>query len=192
MKVYSNAPYCDRESEGSGFVYAPGRVMTNAHVVAGGHSVRVVTNAGTLSGRVVVYDPSRDVAVLAVPGLTARSLAFAPGTAKTGKDAIVLGYPKDGPFDAEPARIRSQQQIRGDDIYGNSGDVRRVYAVRSLVRSGNSGGPLIDTSGRVLGVVFASAIDSADTGFVLTAAEVSPDAKAGRTATAAVGTQSCT
>jgi hypothetical protein len=124
--------------------------------------------------------------------LDERSLAFAPGTAKTGQDAVVLGYPKDGPFDAEAARVRSQQLIRGDDIYGNSGDVRRVYAVRSLVRSGNSGGPLIDTSGRVLGVVFASAIDSADTGFVLTAAEVSPVATAGRTATAAVTTDSCT
>jgi S1-C subfamily serine protease len=192
VKVYSDAPSCDRESEGSGFVYAPGRVMTNAHVVAGGRSVRVVTNAGTWRARVVVYDPHRDVAVLAVPGLTARSLAFAAATAKTGQDAVVLGYPKDGPFDAEAARVRGQQQIRGDDIYGNSGDIRRVYAVRALVRSGNSGGPLIDTSGRVLGVVFASAIDSADTGFVLTAAEVSPDARAGRTATATVGTESCT
>jgi S1-C subfamily serine protease len=192
VKVYSDAPSCGRESEGSGFVYAPGRVMTNAHVVAGGRSVRVVTNAGTWRARVIVYDPRRDVAVLAVPGLTARSLAFAPGTAKTGQNAVVLGYPQDGPFDAEPARVRSQQRIRGADIYGNSGDTRQVYAVRSLVRSGNSGGPLIDTSGRVLGVVFASAIDSADTGFVLTAAEVSPDAKAGRSATATVGTESCT
>jgi S1-C subfamily serine protease len=192
VKVYSDAPSCDRESEGSGFVYAPGLVMTNAHVVAGGRSVRVVTNAGPWRARVVVYDPRRDVAVLAVPDLTARALTFAPGTAKTGQNAVVLGYPKDGPFDAEPARVRSQQQIRGGDIYGNSGDARQVYAVRSLVRSGNSGGPLIDTSGRVLGVVFASAIDSADTGFVLTAAEVSPDAKAGRTATATVGTESCT
>jgi S1-C subfamily serine protease len=192
VKVYSDAPSCERESEGSGFVYAPGLVMTNAHVVAGGRSVRVVTNAGPWRARVVVYDPRRDVAVLAVPDLTARALTFAPGTAKTGQNAVVLGYPKDGPFDAEPARVRSQQQIRGGDIYGNSGDARQVYAVRSLVRSGNSGGPLIDTSGRVLGVVFASAIDSADTGFVLTAAEVSPDAKAGRTATATVGTESCT
>ncbi|HEX2308339.1 MAG TPA: MarP family serine protease [Jatrophihabitantaceae bacterium] len=192
VKVYSDAPSCGRESEGSGFVYAPGRVMTNAHVVAGGRSVRVVTNAGTWRARVVVYDPRRDVAVLAVPGFTARSLTFAPGSARTGQNAVVLGYPKDGPFDAEPARVRSQQQIRGGDIYGNSGDIRQAYAVRSLVRSGNSGGPLIDTSGRVLGVVFASAIDSADTGFVLTAAEVSPDAKAGRTATATVGTESCT
>ena len=192
VKIYSVAPSCGRESEGSGFVFAPGRVMTNAHVVAGGRTFHVVSNAGTLSARVVVYDPHRDVAVLAVPGLSARSLTFAAGTAKTGQDAIVLGYPKDGPFDAESARVRSQQQIRGDDIYGNSGDVREVYAVRSLVRSGNSGGPLIDASGRVLGVVFASAIDSADTGFALTAPEVAPDVKAGRTATAAVGTQSCT
>jgi S1-C subfamily serine protease len=192
VKIYSDARSCGRESEGSGFVYAPGRVMTNAHVVAGGRTVRVVSNAGTMSARVVVYDPRRDVAVLAVPGLSAQPLSFAPGTAKTGQDAVVLGYPKDGPFDAESARVRSQQQIRGDDIYGNTGDVREVYAVRSFVRSGNSGGPLIDTSGRVLGVVFAAAIDSADTGFVLTAAEVSPDAKAGRTATATVSTESCT
>lgn len=192
VKIYGTAPSCNRETEGSGFVYAPGKVMTNAHVVAGTSSVKVVTSAGTLSAKVVLYDPDRDVAVISVPGLRATPLAFAPTAAKRGQDSLVLGYPKDGPFDVEPSRIRDVQRVRGDNIYGDTGVVREIYAIRALVRSGNSGGPLIDTGGRVLGVVFATAIDATDTGFVLTAAEVAGDAKAGTTASSQVGTQGCT
>ncbi len=192
VKVYGDAPSCSRATEGSGFVYAPGRVMTNAHVVAGTSSVKVVTTAGALAAKVVLYDPDRDVAVISVPGLQAAALSFAPAPAKRSEDSLVLGYPKDGPFDAEAARIRDTQRVRGDNIYGDPGVVREIYAIRALVRSGNSGGPLIDSSGRVLGVVFATAIDASDTGFVLTAAEVAGDATAGRTASAQVGTRSCT
>lgn len=192
VKIYSDALSCNRESEGSGFIYAPGRVMTNAHVVAGGDSFQVVTKNGRLKAKVVLYDPKRDVAVLSVPGLSGKVLRFATGTAKTGQDSVVLGYPHDGPFDAEPARIRDEQSVTGDDIYGNNGVDRQIYAIRGLVRSGNSGGPLIDTSGRVLGVVFASAIDSSDTGFVLTAGEVASDAQRGRSASTAINTAGCT
>ena len=191
LKVHSVARSCDRGIEGSSFVFAPERVLTNAHVVAGASSVRVQGPDGWLNSQVVLFDPGRDIAVLRVPGLTVRPLSLSAEAAQSGQDAIVLGYPQDGPFDVRPARIRDRERITGHDIYGQLSVDRDIYTVRSVVRAGNSGGPLIDTSGRVLGVVFASALDSADTGFVLTAEEVAGDAIRGRTATSPVSTGDC-
>jgi S1-C subfamily serine protease len=192
LKVEATSTSCSRGSEGSSFVYAPQHVLTNAHVVAGSNQVIVQTSAqGNLRARVVLYDPKRDVAVLYVPGLQARPLALAAKPAVTGQDAIVLGYPKDGPFDVRAARIRSRTELTGRDIYGDSVIRRDIYTIRSTVRPGNSGGPLMDTSGTVLGIVFASALDSSDTGFVLSAEEVSGDAAAGEAATATVPTGKC-
>lgn len=191
LKVRSIAPSCDRAIEGSSFVYANERVLTNAHVVAGARQVQVETPNGALSARVVVYDPERDVAVLYVPGLRQAPLPLAQKAAVSGQDAIVLGYPEDGPFDVRAARVRDQEQITGHDIYGNNTVKRNIYSIRSVVRVGNSGGPLIATNGSVLGIVFASALDSSDTGFVLSEQEISSDAAAGRTAVKAVGTGDC-
>ncbi|MGX7681431.1 MarP family serine protease [Jatrophihabitans sp. DSM 45814] len=191
LKVKGIALSCDRAIEGSSFVYADEHLLTNAHVVAGTNDVHVQTSAGSLPAKVVLFDPSRDVAVLFVPGLKAKPLALATKPAVTGQDAIVLGYPQDGPFDVRPARVRDQEKISGQDIYGRQSVVRDIYTIRSVVRVGNSGGPLIATDGSVLGIVFASALDSPDTGFVLTSGEVSSDAATGRAATASVGTGDC-
>ncbi|MGI8666017.1 MAG: MarP family serine protease [Jatrophihabitans sp.] len=191
LKVRSVAGSCDRGIEGSSFVYAPGRVLTNAHVVAGANQVQVQSGSGWLTARVVLFDPGRDIAVLQVPGLSAKPLRLSAAIAGSGQDAIVLGYPQDGPFDVRPARIRDREKITGRDIYGQLSVDRDIYTIRSVVRAGNSGGPLIATNGSVLGIVFASALDSADTGFVLTAQEAAGDATRGRTATAAVGTGNC-
>jgi S1-C subfamily serine protease len=191
FKIRADAPNCDRATEGSGFVYAPGHILTNAHVVAGSSAVRVETPGGSLSARVVVYDPEVDVAVLSVNGLSAPALSFAQQPAATGDDAIVLGYPEDGPFNVQPARIRERGEITGRDIYGDNTIRREIYSIRGTVRSGNSGGPLISGTGTVLGMVFATALDSTDTGFVLTDAQISGDANAGLSATAAVSTQTC-
>jgi S1-C subfamily serine protease len=193
LKIYGTAPSCDRSIEGSGFVYAPGRMITNAHVVAGTSHVDVQVSATrTLSARVVLYDPERDVAVLDVAGLTATPLVFAPTPAASGANAIVVGYPEDGPFTPRPARIRAQETISGHDIYGQGSVTRQIYSIRGLVQSGNSGGPLITPDGKVLGIVFATALDSSDTGFVLTDSEIASDATAGQSASAAVGTGACT
>ena len=191
LKVKGTALQCDRAIEGSSFVYAPEHLLTNAHVVAGTNEVHVQTPQGSLAATVVVYDPQRDVAALYVPGLTAAPLSLSRKGATSGQDAIVLGYPQDGPFDVRPARVRDREKIAGRDIYGRASVDRDIYAVRSVVRAGNSGGPLISTDGSVLGIVFASALDSPDTGFVLTSDEVSGDASAGRTATARVSTGAC-
>ncbi len=192
LKIYGRAPQCSRQIEGSGFVYAPGKMLTNAHVVAGTNQVQVqVSDSQTLTAHVVVYDPERDVAVLSVPGLKAPALTLASATAASGSDAIVLGYPEDGGFTPRAARIRDQEPISGHDIYGNGNITRQIYSIRGVVQSGNSGGPLIDTSGAVLGIVFATALDASETGFVLTNGEIKPDADAGLAATDSVPTGAC-
>ncbi|MEU5563715.1 MarP family serine protease [Micromonospora musae] len=192
VKVLGSAPSCSRRIEGSGFVYADDRVMTNAHVVAGTRSVAVELGGDRYDGEVVVYDPDRDLAVLHVPGLPGPSMRFAAGNAGTGADAIVLGFPLDGPYNAQSARIRDVDRITGPDIY-SSGDVtREIYTIRALVRSGNSGGPLVSSNGLVLGVIFAAAADDPNTGFAVTAAEARPVALAGAERTRGVDTGECT
>jgi S1-C subfamily serine protease len=190
LKVLGSAS-CGKQVEGSGFVFAPKRVMTNAHVVAGVPSPEVVIGTSRLDARVVVFDPNRDVAVLYVPDLDRPALRFAQQGAPNGANAIVIGYPEGGPFTPRAARVRNRLKARGSDIYSENEVTRDIYGVRSIVRPGNSGGPLLNTDGTVYGVVFAAATDSPDTGYALTAAEVTPDAVAGRSATAQVSTQSC-
>ncbi|MEV0152584.1 MarP family serine protease [Micromonospora sp. NPDC050686] len=192
VKVLGSAPSCSRRIEGSGFVYADDRVMTNAHVVAGTRSVAVELRGERYDGEVVVYDPNRDLAVLRVPGLPGPSLRFAAGQAGVGADAIVLGFPLDGPYDARPARIRDVDRITGPDIYASGDVTREIYTIRALVRSGNSGGPLVASNGLVLGVIFAAAADDPNTGFAVTAAEARPVALAGAERTRAVATGDCT
>jgi S1-C subfamily serine protease len=183
--------HCRTNLEGSAFLFAPDHVMTNAHVVAGVTSLRVLTDGGaSFPGRVVLYDPNRDVAVIYVPGISAATLAFA-GPAADGASAVVAGYPENGPFTADAARVRNTEETTGPNIYQRGDYRRQIYAIRGVVRPGNSGGPLLATDGRVYGVVFAAATDSSDTGYVLTAAEVASDARAGSDATRPVSTESC-
>jgi S1-C subfamily serine protease len=193
FKIYGQAPQCGRGIEGSGFVYAPHRVLTNAHVVAGTRDVEVQVSAHqNLAARVVLFDPGRDVAVLDVPGLNAPALRFATQDAKRGDPALVLGYPENGPFTVRSARVRAKTTVGGTDIYGSNSVRRSIYSIRAIVRSGNSGGPLLADDGTVLGMVFATASDSPDTGFALSDDEIGPDAAKGRTLTRPVGTGACT
>ena len=188
VKIHAIAPSCQKVLEGSGFVLSPDRVMTNAHVVAGASSVTVTVNGNPIDATVVSYDPAVDIAILAVPNLPAQPLAFADDTARTGTDALVLGYPGGGDFVATPARIREIIQLSGPDIYRNATVNREVYTIRATIEQGDSGGPMIDLNGRVLGVVFGAAVDDNDTGFVLTAKEVSGQLdKIGDTRPAATG-----
>lgn len=191
LKIKTSSEQCGRGTEGSGFVVGDGRVMTNAHVVAGSSRAIVEVEGERLPADVVVYDAERDLAVLDVEGLDLPALTFAAETADTGQDAIVAGYPLDGPFTVTPARIRQQVQLRGPDIYSSSQVVRDVYTVRGSVRSGNSGGPLLATDGEVLGVVFGASIDDPDVGFVLTAEEVAPVLAQGLAAGEPVATGAC-
>jgi S1-C subfamily serine protease len=190
LKVTGVAESCRRSIEGTGFVYAPQRVLTNAHVVAGVDEPRVQVGDEELAAQVVVFDPGRDLAVLAVPGLERTALAF-DGEAESGAGAIIVGYPQNGPFRAEAARIRGTQRARGPDIYGQETVVREIYALRGLVQPGNSGGPLLNPEGEVYGVIFAAAADDPQTGYALSNDEVRPVAEAGVSATEPVDTRTC-
>ncbi|MGS0686464.1 MarP family serine protease [Nakamurella sp. GG22] len=192
LKVRSVAQSCARRMEGTGFVIAPEKLMTNAHVVAGSDRAEVETGGGRLDATVVLYDAERDLAVLDVPGLDAAPLEFATTPAAPGASAIVAGYPLDGPYLVTPARIRASIQLRGPNIYSSATVTREVYTLRAQVRPGNSGGPLLAPDGTVLGVIFGAAIDETDVGFALTAEEVAPVVEAGLTDSSAASTEACT
>jgi S1-C subfamily serine protease len=194
VRVQGVAPSCSRSIEGSGFVISPDHVLTNAHVVAGVTSRQTVTignGASTLLATVVYYDPQVDVAILYVPRLDLTPLQFA-GSANPGDNAVVAGYPLDAPhLHLVPARIGGVQNAQGPNIYETTTVTRQIYEIRAVVRSGNSGGPLLSPQGTVDGVVFAAAVGVSDTGFALTAAEVSEDASAGEHLTSPVSTGAC-
>lgn len=193
VKITGAARSCSRQLEGSGFVFAPGRVMTNAHVVAGVRQpfVQVGGEGRKLPATVVYYDPHVDVAVLVVDGLTAKPLRFGTTSAPPGTPAVVAGFPQDGPYTATAVRVRGVENARGPDIYQDSEVTRQIYAVRGDIEPGNSGGPLLDEKGQVDGVVFGKAVNDTQTGYALTANQVAAAARAGGLATAAVSTQSC-
>jgi S1-C subfamily serine protease len=128
--------------------------------------------------------------VLYVPGLAAPALTF--DTAGTGgDDAVVAGFPEDGPFTPVAARIRQEIEAQGQDIYQQSTATRDIYSLYAQVLQGNSGGPLLSTNGEVFGVVFAKSLEDASTGYALTARQVAPDAHQGADATLPVNTDGC-
>ncbi|MGY1740407.1 MULTISPECIES: MarP family serine protease [unclassified Blastococcus] len=191
VQIRGVAGSCSRQIDGSGFVYAPGRVMTNAHVLAGVNEPVVTAEGEEYEATPVYVDPEVDVAVLAVPGLPQVPLDFAPEPVDFGADAIIMGYPGGGGLFVGPARVRDRGEISGPDFRDQQTVRRDVYALYGEVRAGNSGGPLFDGTGQVLGVVFASAITDPTTGYALTAQQVSTAAETGRTATAPVDTGPC-
>ncbi len=192
VKVLGTAPDCQRRVEGTGFAYEDGRIMTNAHVVAGvTQDLRVVTRSGQqLQASVVLYDPQQDIAVLDVPDMDLEPLEFDP-EAEKGDDAVVAGFPRNEGFTVVPARVRAEQTAQGPDFYHSQQVSRDIYQVRAVVRPGNSGGPLLSPDGTVYGVVFAAATSEDETGYVLTAEEVAENAETGAAAVEQVSTQSC-
>jgi len=180
---------CGRGVEGTGFVIGERYLMTNAHVVAGVDSPTVEIGGSESPASVVLYDPDMDIAVLRIPaGVPA--LEFA-AQAEPRDGVAILGYPEDGPYNAQPGRIRSEQRLRSPDIYGEGSVIREVYALRGLIRPGNSGGPIVDADGDVAGVVFAASVTDDDTGYALTADEVTELAEQAAGRTSAVDTGPC-
>lgn len=155
---------CGLGVEGSGWAVGPGLIVTNAHVVAGEDDTTVTTQAGaSLSATPVHYDPHNDLALLRV-GAAIPSLPIAPDP-KRGTAGAVLGYPENGPYAVAPARLGDTREAIGEDSYGNGPIHRTISSLRGSVRSGNSGGPLVDSRGRVLGTVFAATTSGAPGGF---------------------------
>lgn len=192
LKVHGSAPACDRQIEGSSFVYADDLVATNAHVVAGTSRVQVESDGDYLDAEVIVFEPDKDLAILHVPGLDAPALPLESALSATGDDAIVLGYPGGGPYTATAARIREARIVTGPDIYDSGTVTREVYQLYAHIIGGNSGGPLLNPEGEVIGVIFAAAVDDPETGYALTLNESAPVLDAGLRASGAVSTGSCT
>jgi S1-C subfamily serine protease len=159
---------------GSGFAIGDGYVVTNAHVVSGTSQHRVMAPGGPeLAASVVYFDTRRDFALLSVPDLGSPGLGFAP--ASRGTQAAVIGYPGGGPEKIEPAVVDGAVEALGRDIYSTTQVTRQVYVIQGKVRPGNSGGPLVDLEGRVLGIVFATSASDPNQAYVLTDDEISSD-----------------
>ena len=181
---------CYRGVEGTGCLYSPDRIMTNAHVVAGVDDPNVVVGDTEVPATVVHYDEDLDVAVLAVQDVGRPFLRF-DFDGQERDPGAVLGYPQDGPYDVQSARIRSEQRLRSPDIYGQGTVVREVFSLRALVRPGNSGGPLVSDDGEVLGVIFAASVTDDETGYALTAEQVRESAARGKLSADEVDTGRC-
>jgi S1-C subfamily serine protease len=193
VKILGDGRSCNVGLEGSGFAFAPGRVMTNAHVVAGTDSLQVETSEGGRSydATLVYFDPVMDLAVLDVPDLPVKALSFAADV-EPGESAAVLGYPENGDLQLTPARVRNEVVAAGRDIYGDGAVVREVLSLRADVRPGNSGGPVVNRDGQVIGVVFAASVDRDDTGYAMTSRQVVNAVNKGMTADDPVGSGACT
>jgi S1-C subfamily serine protease len=192
VKIEGIAPSCSLKIEGSGFVVSPQHVLTNAHVVAGvrdGPQVSL-TGGGTYRSQVVYYDPQRDVAVLYVPGLKAPRMRFARPPAY-GSKAIVAGYPLNQNLTMDPATVGTGIYASGPNIYQTETVRRQIFPIHATVKPGNSGGPLVAPDGEVYGVVFAASTSVTNSGYALTASEVSSDVQHGEQSTAPVSTQAC-
>jgi S1-C subfamily serine protease len=156
VRVLGNA--CGLGIEGSGWVAGKGIVVTNAHVIAGEHdtTVQPLGNGERFDAQAIWFDPKNDVAIL-----RARAIASIPPlqlntNAPSGTAGAVIGYPENGPLDVQAARVGPTITALSQDAYGRGPLRRRITTLRGLVRSGNSGGPLVDGRGRVLTTIFAS------------------------------------
>ena len=159
---------------GSGFPIGNGYVVTNAHVVSGTTAHTITTSSGgTLRATVVYFDPERDVAVLHVPGFNASGLTFGP--AGSGTQGAVIGYPGGGSESVVPAVVDGTVSAQGRDIYNQNFVTRQIYVMQAGVHPGNSGGPLIDLQGRVLGMVFATSASDPNQAYALTDDEIASD-----------------
>jgi S1-C subfamily serine protease len=164
VKVLGTA--CGLGVQGSGWVAREGLVVTNAHVVAGQDdtTVQLGGEGSSLDAQAVWYDPQNDLAILRVPGIGAPALPIHVD-AKAGTSAAVLGFPENGPYDVQPARLGQTATVFTQDSYGRGPVQRTITSLRGLVRHGNSGGPVVDGRGRVVATVFAAATGRGRSGY---------------------------
>jgi S1-C subfamily serine protease len=164
VKILGNA--CGLGVEGSGWVAGDGLVVTNAHVVAGQKDTRVLVEGEEpgLDAVTVSFDPKNDLAVLRVSGLDAPALTLA-GDPKSGTSAAILGFPGNGPYDVRAGRVGETREVITQDAYGKGPVRRSITSLRGAVRSGNSGGPMVDKDGQVVTTVFAATTSGPRGGF---------------------------
>lgn len=190
VKVLGQA--CGYVQEGSAFVIGPGALLTNAHVVAGEASTSVVVQGRAYAATVVYFNPTYDLAVLRSAAPLGAVLTLDPSTVPGGTKAAVVGYPEDGPLTVDPAAVATQLSAQGRNIYNEGTVTRQVYQISANVEPGNSGGPLVDPDGQVIGVVFSRSTAYPDVGYALASPGVRARVLAVSRRTAAVGTGACT
>jgi S1-C subfamily serine protease len=174
VRISGTAYSCGQSQSGTGFVIAPERVVTNAHVLAGVEEPVVeAPGAGGRTGRIVYFDPVDDLAVIAVPGLPTPVLSVNPELGP-GARGVVDGYPFGGPFTSRPAEVVSVDTITVPDIYGDNPAPRQVLVLAADVDPGNSGGPFLDQQGAVAGVIFGRGENTDNVGYALTLEEAGP------------------
>jgi S1-C subfamily serine protease len=177
---------------GSAWPLAPGYFVTNAHVVAGASAVEVdAESGGRHAARVVLFDPNTDLAVLYTPGFALRPLLLLNSVPARGTDGAVIGYPGGNAEQVVPAAVSGVESARGYNIYGDTLVTREIEVLAAQVIPGNSGGPIVNDSGQIIGVVFAASTNIPNVGYALTIPQVYPDLQAGRHRTTAVSTQAC-
>jgi hypothetical protein len=166
VKVLGTA--CGLGVQGSGWVAGDGIVVTNAHVVAGQDdtTVQVRGEGPRLDAQAIWFDPSNDLAILRAPGAAGAPALRLNAGADQGTSAAILGFPENGPYDVRPGRLGQTSTVISQDAYGREPVRRSITALRGLVRSGNSGGPMVDASGRVVTTIFAASVsDGGQSGF---------------------------
>jgi S1-C subfamily serine protease len=184
---------CGGAEAGSSWPVAPDYMITNAHVVAGSQRVEVqAPNQPMHAATVVLYDPNIDVAVLHVPGMGLAPLGTTNGNPGRGMTGAVIGYPGGGDESVVSAAVRGTETAQGYNVYGDTLVTRDIAVLASHVIPGNSGGPIVDTNGTVLGLVFAASTTDPAEGYALTIPQIAPDVHSGVGMTQPVSTQSCT
>ena len=182
---------CGGIKSGSGFIVAPGVVVTNAHVVSGIDNPSVQDNKGRHSAKPVFFDPNYDLAILRTTKLTGKPLGLLKSPVRRGQKGAALGFPGGGPFTATAAAVLQDINAVGRDIYSRSLTTRRVYEIQSEVHPGNSGGPLVRSDGTVVGVVFSASAFRPNVAYALRSVEVAQKVDASANTTTAVDTGPC-
>jgi S1-C subfamily serine protease len=182
---------CGGVVDGSGFVAANNLVITNAHVVAGVKRPTVVDAQGVHAATTIWFDPDLDVAVLRTSGLAGSPLKMDATTLDAGTPAVVVGYPGGGDFTPSPATILDNFNATGRDIYGRGTTSRSIYEVRANIIPGNSGGPMLNKDGTVVGLVFAESTTYEDIGYTLTLQPVISALQQAQQQNTAVATGAC-
>jgi S1-C subfamily serine protease len=182
---------CGGISNGSGFVADKDLVVTNAHVVAGVKQPFVIDSAGRHRAQVVFFDPDLDMAVLRATGLAGQPLLIKGGNVANGSAAAILGYPGGGDFTANPAAIIDSFKAVGRNIYNQGETTREIYSLKGAVRPGNSGGPLVDPDGEVIGMIFAESTTYDNVGYALTTDRIITNLDSAKNRQSAVTTGSC-
>ncbi|HZD67154.1 MAG TPA: MarP family serine protease [Acidimicrobiales bacterium] len=183
---------CGQIQEGSGFVVAHDLVVTNAHVVAGIPNPVIIDRQGVRhAAQAIYFDPNFDLAVLRTTNLNEPPLPLDTSTVPRGAQGTVLGYPEGGPFTAVPAGVIQLLQAQAPNIYGQGTTTRPIYAIQAVVRPGNSGGPLVGTGGRVIGVVFSKSVSNPHLGYALASPQVAARVAQAEAHPSSPGTGAC-